>query len=621
MPGIVAVINDNNANTLLNPMMNSIKHLDWYLTDSYAAETFAIGRVHLGILNPELQPIFNEDKSLGIFMDGEIYDYNKEKKNLESKGHRFTVGNDAEFCIHKFEEKGEDFVKNLNGSFVIVIFDTKSHKTLIANDRHGLRPFYYAQNGEKHLFASEIKAILQDKTFKKEINHSAVAEFFAFDRILEYKTFFKGIDVLPPASIVVLSKEKFEVKQYWDFRFREEYSQAFTEEYYVEKLVHSFRKAVRRRMKGEHHFGVFLSGGLDSRSVVAEISKKHDPVYTFTYAIEKGDEAKIAEKVAKKLGTKHTFFKLKRDYLAHFAEEGVYLTDSMGNCRHFYWIGSILNRVKKDVDIVFHGLGIGWLACPYLSSADPIHRKILKTQDKFLARLVYKKLNTLVTDEMMPHFFSNTYYQKIKGMPMRALKRALESVPATHPVNKHDSFFLRIAGRYQMGPVLLRSYLEDRIPGFDNDFFDVILEIPPELRLNHRIYYKFFASLARDLAKIPYQKTGIPPVAPVFAHKVGSIIKGIYKIFVRKLRNITKGQISLTDNIGYPDHGELIRTDKRLRKFFEGILLDEKTIGRGYFSKKYIRKIIDDHMCYKKDYGRQLCALLTFELWHRLFVD
>lgn len=621
MPGIVGVINDKNGKTLLRSMMYSVKHRDWYLMDSYAAETFAIGRVHLGTLNSEPQPIFNEDKSLGIFMDGEIYDYSEEKKNLESKGHKFVVGNDPEFCLHKFEESGEDFVKNLNGSFVIVIFDKESRQILIVNDRHGLRPFYYAQNGKKHLFASEIKAILQDKTFKKEINHSAVADFFAFDRILGYKTFFEGISVLPPASIVVLSKKKIEVKQYWDFRFKEEYSQAFTKEYYVEKLVYSFRKAVRRRMKGKHHFGVFLSGGLDSRSVVAEISKKHNPVYTFTYAIEKGDEAKIAERVAWKLGTKHTFLKLERNYLARFAEEGVYLTDGMCNCRHFYWISSILDRVKKDVDVVFHGLGMGWLACPYLSFADPIHRKIVKTQDKFLLDLMYRKLNTLVTDTMMPHFFSDNYYQKIKGAPRRSLKRALENVPAQHPINKQDCLFLRIAGRYQMGPVLLRSSLEDRIPGFDNDFVNVILEVPPELRLNHKIYYEFFASLAPNLAKISYQKTGVSPIAPVLVHKIGFLIKNGYKMFVRKLIDITRGRIALLDNIGYPSQDELIRKDEELRKFFQNILLDKKTLSRGYFNKEYITQMIEDHMSRKKDYGKQLCALLTFELWHRLFVD
>lgn len=626
MPGIVAIVEDSpsaigNNESLLESMAYSIHHEKWYKTDMYSNSPLHIARVHLGITNAEPQPIFNENESICIFMDGEVFGYEEEKKKLKLSGHKFEIGNDPEFCLHLFEEYGEKFVEELNGSYVVVIYDLKNQRILIANDRHGLRPLYYARIGQKYLFASEVKAILQDRTFSKEIDHSAVAEFFAFDRILEYKTFFKGINVLPPASIIVLSKGKCNIEQYWDFKFKEEYSHTSVEEYYAGKLVRSFRKAVQRRMKGKHHFGVFLSGGLDSRCVVAEISKQHNSVYTFTYGVQRGDEAGIAQKVARKSGTKHTFLKLERDYLARFAEKGVYLTDGMCNCRHFYWISSILKRTRENADIIFHGLGIGWLAAPYLLFVDPVHRKLSSTQDKFVASLIYRKLNTLVTDEMMPHFFSNTYYQRIKSLPFRSLIRALRNVPAEHPVNKHDCFLLRIANRYQMGPVLLRSGLEERVPGFDNDFVDTILEIPPELRLEHRVYYKFFTLLAPDLAKIPYQRTGVPPMAPVFIHRIGFLIKGGYKIFAQKLRNITRSRVSLPISMGYPDHDELIRKDKKLRRFFKDILLDEKTMNRGYFNREYITQMVKEHMSGKKEYGKILCALLTFELWHRLFVD
>jgi asparagine synthase (glutamine-hydrolysing) len=620
MPGVVLAINHENIELLLKAMMNSIKHKDWYLLDSYVGKTFAIGRVHLGILNPETQPIYNEDKSLGIFMDGEIFDYAKEKEKLKTQGHKFTINNDAEFCLHLFEEKGEEFVKSLNGSFIIVIFDVVNEKILIFNDRHGLRPFYYTQNNKKYIFASEVKAILQDKTFEKEIDDSAVAEFFAFDRILEDKTLFKNVKVLPPASIFIITKEKFEHKQYWDFLYTEDYN-SFSENYYIQKLVKSFRRAVERRIQEKNAYAVFLSGGLDSRSIVAEARKSHNPIYTFSYSILKGDEAKIAEKVAKKSSTKHMFLKLPQEFLAKFVEEGVYLTDGMANCNNFYWTSSILNRVKKDADIVFHGLGICWLANPGLYFHNPIHRKLVKSDEKFLVDLIYKKLNTLITDEMMPKIFSSNYFNKIKGIPLKSVVRVLRDSPFKHPVNRNDYFILRTYTRYHMGPVLLRSVLEDRIPGFDNDFMDLLLKIPPELRLDHKIYYKFLTSLASDLAKIPYQKTGVPPIFPVVAHKIGFIVKEIFQTFFRKIRNLLKGHFSFTDYFGYPDAGELIRKNRNMRKFFEDILLDKRTIARGYFNKEYMHRIVDDHMNYRKNYGKQLCALMTFELWNRLFID
>ncbi len=615
MPGIVAVVNDRNTKALLESMLASITYENWYLSDSYKGPIFTMGRTHLGISNPEAQPIFNEDGSLGIFMDGEVYDYAEQKKNLESNGHTFSVGNDVEFCLQLFEEYGQSFAERLNGSFVIVIFDAQNQKMIVVNDRYGLRPFYYAKNGDRYLFASEVKAILQDKTFKKEVDDEAVADFFAFEKILGTKTLFKGIQVLPPASILVLSEGKISLRQYWDFKFEEE--QDHNEEYYANNLVRVFRKAVERRMHSRAQnlrLGVNLSGGLDSRSIVAAIDKKFHPLYTFTYGVKGGDEAKIAEKVADKVGTRHIFFELKPDSLTDFVEIGVYLTDGMCSCFHFHWI-SLLKQMKERVDIVFHGLGLAtFLGGSYLN------RAILSSNDGALSSLVYKKLNILVKEEMAPSFFSNEYYQRVKGMPFRSFMKSFEEVKATHPANKSDCFFLRNYMRCVTSPAR-RSYLEDRIPGYDNDFVDSVLKIPPKLRFEHQLYYKFLGELAPDLARVPYQKTGVPPMAPQPVHKIGFLAKGAFKIFARQLRNITKGSVSIPDKFGYPDYGEWIKKDKNLKKFFTDVLLDRKTLNRGYFNEDYVIQLVRDHMNYRENHGRLLCALLTFELWHRLFFD
>ena len=618
MPGIVAVINDKNRKSLLESMLNSIKYENWYLTDSYNGTIFAIGRTHLGILNPEPQPIFNEDGSIGIFMDGEVYDYEKQKRNLESKGHKFKVGNDAELCLHLYEEYAEDFVKNLNGSFVIIIFDSENQKMIIANDRFRLRPFYYAENGEKYLFSSEVKAILEDRTFEKEICHAAVADFFTFEMILNDKTFFEGIKALPPASLLTWSKGKLSLEKYWDLEFEEDHNRSM--EYYVENLFHIFREAVKRRMKGNHPIGVSLSGGLDSRSIVAAINKKHYPIHTFTYGVKGGDEEKIAQKISEKLGTTHRFFELKQDFLVDYAELGIRLTDGMSSCAHFHWMG-LLRQMAKDIDVVFHGLGMdimlgGWSQLSYVR----IHRKILKAQnDSILANLVYQKLRLGGVREI-DSLFSHSYYQRVKDMPIQSLKKALNEAKAKHPGNKADYIFWRNWTRTSTSPAR-RSYVEDRVVGYDNDFVDFILRIPPELRLEHKIYYKFFRKLAPDLAKIPLQNTGFAPFAPFFVHKIGNLAKLGYKNFIHKLRNATRGKISIPDKIGYPDYDEWIRKNVRLRRFFEDILLDRKTLKRGYFNEDYIRKMLRSHMSYKKNYKRELCALLTFELWHRLFFD
>jgi asparagine synthase (glutamine-hydrolysing) len=171
-------------------MVELLKHEEFHRVDKYFSPNFACARIHLGTFNPEIQPIFNPDKSLCIFMDGKIYDYKEKLNELKIRGHKFNYENDPEFCLHSYEEYGKDFIKTLNGNFLLLIYDFKRRKVIIANDRFGFRVHYYAINEGKLLFAPEAKAILQDKTFKKELNDEAVAEYFAFGEFWGDKTLF-----------------------------------------------------------------------------------------------------------------------------------------------------------------------------------------------------------------------------------------------------------------------------------------------------------------------------------------------------------------------------------------------------------------------------------------------
>jgi len=203
MPGLVGIVwNERVDEPLLDKMANSMKHEEWHRVDKYSDSFFSAARVSLGIFNPEAQPIFNEDRTICIFMYGKIYDYEREANELRGRGHQFTVGNDADFCLHSYEEYGRDFVSSLNGSFVLVIYDLKRRQVIIANDRYGFRPLYYATSGGKLLFASEVKAILEDRAFNKELNDETIADFFAFGEILGDKTFFSGVETLPAASVL-----------------------------------------------------------------------------------------------------------------------------------------------------------------------------------------------------------------------------------------------------------------------------------------------------------------------------------------------------------------------------------------------------------------------------------
>ncbi len=220
MPGIVGyVAGDGRDEQLLDRMVGSIKHEEWYRTDSYVAPPFHVARVHLGIFNSQPQPVFNEDRSLCLFMEGRIYGYDDEKRRLESN-HRFTLNNDPEFCLHLYEEEGLTFLQKLNGSFVLLICDLKQKKAILANDRFGLVRSYYAVHNGALLFAPEAKAILQQAGFKRELNTEALVSYLAFGEFWADRTLFKGIRILPPASVLTYSEGQLSVSQYWQFRYQ-----------------------------------------------------------------------------------------------------------------------------------------------------------------------------------------------------------------------------------------------------------------------------------------------------------------------------------------------------------------------------------------------------------------
>ncbi|NJD51875.1 MAG: asparagine synthetase B [Candidatus Methanoperedens sp.] len=286
MVGLAGVVSTDNKEIdiekLSSLMCQVIKHEERHKTELYISNGIGMGRVHLGILNPEPQPMFSKDRSIWIMMDGEIYDTQDIKTELISKGHIFSIDNDPELILHLYEELGNDFVDKLNGSFSLAIWNEKSQKLLIANDRYGSRPIYYTNSNGYLLFGSEIKVILQDETFKKRVDDRSVTEFFSFGHILGNKTFFYGIELLPPASIMTFDRRNVSIDKYWDLEFNTKYEN-HTEDYYIEKLYNLVLQSVERRMKGKKRIGVMLSGGLDSRTIVASIQRKHYPFDTFTH--------------------------------------------------------------------------------------------------------------------------------------------------------------------------------------------------------------------------------------------------------------------------------------------------------------------------------------------------
>jgi len=617
MPGLIGIVWNNRLDEpLLDKMANSIKHEQWHRVDKYSDSFFSGARVSLGIFNPEPQPIFNEDRNICIFMYGKVYDYERKVSELKSRGHEFTVGNDADFCLHSYEEYGKNFVNSLNGSFVLTIYDLKRKRVIIANDRYGFRPLYYSVSDDKLLFASEVKAILEDKAFKKELNDETIADFFAFGEILGNKTFFKGIETLPPASVLTYDGGNISMEQYWDFNYEPDYR--LSEDEIVDQLVLTFTKAVEIRMRDNLRYGISLSGGVDSRTVLAAISKsQRHSVTAFTFGLPGCDEIKIAQRVAKEAGVNHLIIELDADELLPYGEEVVRLSDGMDTIAVSF-LPYAFDRVREQVDVFLQGLGLD-----VLLGGLYLNRQMLSA--KTVEDLIANYLNTrLFSHTMMSKLFvSSTYHRKIEDVLVNSIKCAFEQIIGERPVDKRDSFMLRNHMRRFtiLGSVITRNKTEEATPALDNKFIDLVSQIPLYLRFNHRIHRKFFIKLAPELAAIPYQQTMVRADAPLMVWRLGEAYQSYKERIKKEIWRLTRGKIYLPNKRDYVNFDEWLRLNEKWRGLVRRLLLDEKACYHDYLNREYIETLIKEHEAGKVDRSQQLAYLATFELFLRLFVD
>lgn len=623
MPGLTGIIKEQghalDIEQLLPKMCEIIRYEDWYETNRFLDKNIGMGRVSLGILNPETQPIFNKNKNLCIMMEGEIYDYGDLKEDLISKGHTFVVNNDPEFILHFYEEYKSNFaekIKDLNGIFLFAIYDFNSHELIICNDRYGLKPLYLCDRHDYLLFSSEIKAILQDASFKREVNLGAMAEFFSFGYLLGNNTLIEGIKLLPPASIYTYSNAKCEIKQYWNWSEIKKID-VIDEEKIVDELGRLWLQAVERRMQGNGKICVTLSGGLDSRAIVSAIDSKHLPIHTLTFGKKECDDYTIAKRVSEILKTKHHFVEITAEKWFSGIEKTVWITEGALNVIHQHTWDAV-DRMNENSDIILNGFaGDLVIGGSYLSNDfaniknidDHLNDVFLKMNNGHIGSTCGKEIyNSHISDILCTSSW-NSIEKEIK----QEVKNSEDS----------DYFFLnnRVRRFTLMGTVSAQTKLENRKPFFDNDFIEFVYSLPNKIRLNSYIYnkmlIKFFPATFKS---IPWQKTGMP----IGTSK--SIIRG-YRLYrgCRFLTNSLLRKISLPpvfkDNTGYVDYNNWMRDNKELRNYIYSTLLSEKSMNRGYFNSDFIKKVIDDHMKGKTNNAQILGLFLTFELFNRMFID
>jgi asparagine synthase (glutamine-hydrolysing) len=315
MCGIAGIIEPSSGSSeresLVRRMLGAIRHRGPDEFGFFVDRDATLGSARLSIIDlcGGQQPIANEDGTLWIVFNGEIFNYVELRAELESRGHRFSTQTDTEVILHLYEEMGPECVQRFNGQFAFAIWDTQRRRLFLARDRLGVRPLFYTRVAGAFLFGSEIKALFCDARVSRELDPVALEQIFTFWAPLSPRTAFRGVLELPPGHWLLLDGPREELRRYWNPEFR---SKSAEQDRSTDVLVEEFRSllidAVRIRLRADVPVGAYLSGGLDS-SVIAAVVRRYTSnrlsTFSIAFADEKFDESSFQQQMARELGTEH----------------------------------------------------------------------------------------------------------------------------------------------------------------------------------------------------------------------------------------------------------------------------------------------------------------------------
>jgi asparagine synthase (glutamine-hydrolysing) len=616
MPGLVGFVGEpQHGNVLLSQMVNALLDEPWYEASLEQRSNFGLGRISLNYLDNAPQPIWNENQTICLALEGEIFGADSLRQQLLAAGHFFRSDNMAEFVLRLYEACGEDFVADLNGAFTVAIWDGRSQKLIIANDRLGLHPLYYTCHNGDFLFASGVRALLADPRLPRQIDAAAVAQFLTFDYLLNDHTLLTAVKLLRPASLLSFQEGQLNIRPYWTMRYAE-HNRPISEEVYLEELIYYLRQAARRQASGSEPATILLSGGLDSRILLGFLTEDSisQQLGAYTFGIPGCDDGRFAQELARKRGVPHQFFELKADYLIGLAPKAVRLTDGMQNCVHMHALATLSEAVQKSCILYKGFLGdalmgysvnrIFW-AHYDVSNQPHIHFQTHLTQNYILFNLSEHE-----------RLFTPQFQSLLKESVFDQYRNAFEQSGATSMADQRNYFDIRQRNVRMIshGVELVRSRGIVRLPFCDNDLLDFSLSVPPGLRFERYLVKKALVHAFPELAKVPYTGTGYP-LMPCLRNTFMQLLRQVrWRLRDAGLRWIPPAKKSRP----YADYQAWFRTV--LRGWVEDILLDRQTLERGYFEPAYIAKLVAEHMA-GSDHASRLGALISLELWHRQFLD
>ncbi len=592
-----------------------------------------LGHRRLSILDPTPaghQPFFSDDKRFALTYNGEIYNYKEIQSKLEAAGHKFKTDCDTEVLVKAFETWGIDCLEKLNGMFAFAVWDDEQKTLTLVRDRAGIKPLYYAKVGEKFVFASEIKAILASKLLNPELDHEGLNQFLTFLWTVPPHTLFKGIYQLPPAHFLVWKDGEIVAKQWWDLDYTKEESSNRDENYWRENVLETLDKVTEMEMISDVPLGAFLSGGVDSSSIVALMTKhSKNRVSTYTTAISPEDlqfdiipdDVEWSRKVAEILPIDY-HETLQTPDLTELLPKLVYHMDApiIDMAIPSYLISE---QSRKNLKVMLSGMGGDEIFAGYPRQ---LAMKMAGKMD--LIPSAVRKPLMMTLDKLL--------YGGAKGKftaPMRNAKKFAKSA-AMDFEDRYLGF-----GTYFTDAMKSNLYAKDlgsEMIEFDaykyhKQYFDKCRDASPLNRLLYVDFKTFMPALNLDTTDKTSMAANLEVRVPFLNHELVSLteripselkIKGLKRKYILKkaVEEILPKEVIWRKKAGF---SAPIRSWVRssLKPLIEDLLSDEAIKKRGIFDAKEVRKIIELNQSGKEDYNLQVFQMLTFEIWQRTFLD
>ena len=591
----------------------------------FVAGNIGLGHRRLSIVDVAAgkQPMSNEDDTIHIVFNGEIYNHGDFRKGLEARGHRYQTHCDTETILHLYEEEGEHVVDHLRGMFAFAIYDENKQQVLLARDRLGIKPLYYVHTDDGSLyFASEIKALIAAGAVKPEINFPALPDYFANRATSGNETLFLGVKRLMPGHTLLWRNGEIKINRYWDISFQKS-NETLSDSQYIEQFSDLFRESVRLRLMADVPLGMFLSGGIDSSAIAAMMSEMvREPIKTFSVAFAERDanELEYARLVARAFKTDHREIILSPQSFFDLLPQMIYHEDEPIAHPSSIPLYAVSRLASQHVKVVLTGEGSDELLAGYDKYRKTIYNLSLgKMYDRvtpdFLQRRAARVIGSLKASSPIRQKLARTFlcikpdigniYFDNFSVFSRESQRGLFTRDARSHIGEGNPY---------------RASMET-ISGSDAEsMLDQLLAADMKTYLHELLMKQDQMSMAASIeSRVPFLDHKLVEFAARLPERMK--LRGITTKYILRaaMRNKLPKEILSRKKMGFP-----VPIGKWLRGPFSHVV-DEYILGnrareRGVLKDEYIRELVKRHNS-GENHSERLWSLINFEIWQRQFID